>query len=262
MIVYNSEIYHYGMPRRSGRYKWGSGKNPFHHGADVVKAKEAYIKARGELRRRRLGLVGNRAIHPIAGAKLGLGINAHTSIGKAAIRATEDSDKRVNKLREAKEEAKVNYKKEKIKEKYGHLSTAELNKKLAKVEINPSTIQNKVAETRKNRDAKLAAKNAKKIEKAKEAPNSSEKAVKKAEYKATKRVLRRDRGRVMLDSVVHPYAHSYSRYAISGLTKRGKRVERTVQQNRENMYDDRRKKLAARYAYKNSKHSKGGKRIR
>lgn len=33
-ITWNDELYHYGMPRRSGRYKWGSGKNPFHHGAD------------------------------------------------------------------------------------------------------------------------------------------------------------------------------------------------------------------------------------
>lgn len=33
-IQWNKELYHYGMPRRSGRYKWGSGKNPFHHGAD------------------------------------------------------------------------------------------------------------------------------------------------------------------------------------------------------------------------------------
>lgn len=24
---------HYGVPKRSGRYPWGSGKNPFHHGA-------------------------------------------------------------------------------------------------------------------------------------------------------------------------------------------------------------------------------------
>lgn len=33
-ITWNDELYHYGMPRRSGRYKWGSGKNPFHHGSD------------------------------------------------------------------------------------------------------------------------------------------------------------------------------------------------------------------------------------
>ena len=44
MIIYNSELYHYGVPRRSGRYKWGSGKNPFHHGADAAfrKAKADY----------------------------------------------------------------------------------------------------------------------------------------------------------------------------------------------------------------------------
>ena len=30
-------IIHYGMPRRSGRYKWGSGKNPYHHGKDSGK---------------------------------------------------------------------------------------------------------------------------------------------------------------------------------------------------------------------------------
>ena len=44
MIIYNSELYHYGVPRRSGRYKWGSGKNPYHHGADAAfrKAKADY----------------------------------------------------------------------------------------------------------------------------------------------------------------------------------------------------------------------------
>ena len=35
MIIYNSELYHYGVPRRSGRYKWGSGKNPYHHGTSM-----------------------------------------------------------------------------------------------------------------------------------------------------------------------------------------------------------------------------------
>jgi len=32
-IYWNTELYHYGMPRRSGRYKWGSGEDPYHHGA-------------------------------------------------------------------------------------------------------------------------------------------------------------------------------------------------------------------------------------
>jgi len=31
--MYN-ELIHYGIPRRSGRYKWGSGKDPYHHGSD------------------------------------------------------------------------------------------------------------------------------------------------------------------------------------------------------------------------------------
>ena len=35
MIQWNQELYHYGIPRRSGRYKWGSGKNPFHHGSFI-----------------------------------------------------------------------------------------------------------------------------------------------------------------------------------------------------------------------------------
>ena len=27
----DDELYHYGMPRRSGRYPWGSGENPYQH---------------------------------------------------------------------------------------------------------------------------------------------------------------------------------------------------------------------------------------
>lgn len=33
--MYN-DLYHIGMPRRSGRYKWGSGKNPYHHGTSTA----------------------------------------------------------------------------------------------------------------------------------------------------------------------------------------------------------------------------------
>ena len=39
MVTWNNELYHYGMPRRSGRYKWGSGKNPYKH----EKNRKAYI---------------------------------------------------------------------------------------------------------------------------------------------------------------------------------------------------------------------------
>lgn len=38
-MLWNDELYHYGMPRRSGRYKWGSGKDPYHHGADGTSRK-------------------------------------------------------------------------------------------------------------------------------------------------------------------------------------------------------------------------------
>lgn len=34
-IQWNKELYHYGVPRRSGRYKWGSGEDPYHHGASA-----------------------------------------------------------------------------------------------------------------------------------------------------------------------------------------------------------------------------------
>ena len=30
------ELMHYGMPRRSGRYPWGSGKDPYQHCTDFL----------------------------------------------------------------------------------------------------------------------------------------------------------------------------------------------------------------------------------
>ena len=32
-LISGEELEHYGIPRRSGRYPWGSGENPYHHGA-------------------------------------------------------------------------------------------------------------------------------------------------------------------------------------------------------------------------------------
>lgn len=29
-------LMHYGMPRRSGRYPWGSGENPYQHSGDFL----------------------------------------------------------------------------------------------------------------------------------------------------------------------------------------------------------------------------------
>ena len=35
MAIYNGEsLEHYGTPRHSGRYPWGSGKDPYQHGRD------------------------------------------------------------------------------------------------------------------------------------------------------------------------------------------------------------------------------------
>ena len=40
------ELMHYGMPRRSGRYPWGSGENPYQHTGDFL-ARIDELKAKG-----------------------------------------------------------------------------------------------------------------------------------------------------------------------------------------------------------------------
>ena len=37
-------IMHYGMPRRSGRYPWGSGEDPYQHSKDFLGRVEEYRK--------------------------------------------------------------------------------------------------------------------------------------------------------------------------------------------------------------------------
>ena len=41
----SDELMHYGMPRRSGRYPWGSGKDPYQHSADFLARVESLEKA-------------------------------------------------------------------------------------------------------------------------------------------------------------------------------------------------------------------------
>lgn len=41
----NDHLEHYGMPRRSGRYKWGSGKDPYQSLRSSDKAGEKFIKS-------------------------------------------------------------------------------------------------------------------------------------------------------------------------------------------------------------------------
>lgn len=50
--LFNDHLAHYGLPRRSGRYKWGSGKDPYQslerkrHLKKAAKAGEHYIKSK------------------------------------------------------------------------------------------------------------------------------------------------------------------------------------------------------------------------
>lgn len=43
---YENELMHYGMPRRSGRYPWGSGENPYQHSGDFL-SRIAELKTEG-----------------------------------------------------------------------------------------------------------------------------------------------------------------------------------------------------------------------
>ena len=72
MIQWNQELYHYGIPRRSGRYKWGSGKNPFHHGSDRIgsRSKKENRELTPEERRARR----NRNIKIAAGIGITIGV--------------------------------------------------------------------------------------------------------------------------------------------------------------------------------------------
>ena len=43
----NDDIYHYGMPRRSGRYPWGSGDDPYQHGSQDFLSRVEELKKQG-----------------------------------------------------------------------------------------------------------------------------------------------------------------------------------------------------------------------
>lgn len=40
--IFDDELYHYGMPRRSGRYPWGSGEDPYQHSQDFLSRYESF----------------------------------------------------------------------------------------------------------------------------------------------------------------------------------------------------------------------------
>ena len=41
-------LMHYGMPRRSGRYPYGSGENPYQHSGDFLSRVQEFKKIRNE----------------------------------------------------------------------------------------------------------------------------------------------------------------------------------------------------------------------
>lgn len=48
-IVEEMLLMHYGMPRRSGRYPWGSGDNPYQHSSDFLSRVEEMKKSNFKL---------------------------------------------------------------------------------------------------------------------------------------------------------------------------------------------------------------------
>ena len=60
---------HYGMPRRSGRYPWGSGDNPYQHSADFMARVQSLKKSNATAVDESTGeiLTGERAIAKIMG---------------------------------------------------------------------------------------------------------------------------------------------------------------------------------------------------
>ena len=45
MSLTDDILMHYGMPRRSGRYPWGSGDNPYQHSGDFLSRVEELKKS-------------------------------------------------------------------------------------------------------------------------------------------------------------------------------------------------------------------------
>jgi len=71
------ELYHYGMPRRSGRYPWGSGDNPYQHGPGTLTIRDNELKKTG--------------LSEVERAK-SMGFNSTTDL-RAALRAEKNEEK-------------------------------------------------------------------------------------------------------------------------------------------------------------------------
>lgn len=85
MIQWDKELYHYGIPRRSGRYKWGSGKDPYHHGESIPKKiKKAYAKTA-------------LSVTKVSSKPIGAGLQTAVAVGNAAGKAQQTARNGISK---------------------------------------------------------------------------------------------------------------------------------------------------------------------
>lgn len=115
-IIWNDELYHYGVPRRSGRYKWGSGKNPFHHGSDLKSTRLGKKIARNEYaiakRTSKIKKLDKKINNGLSDKKLAKTVNKRSQLysknRKAIIKNKEYSDKkkRIDTYKKSQEEKK------------------------------------------------------------------------------------------------------------------------------------------------------------
>lgn len=59
-LIPDNELQHYGIPRKSGRYPWGSGDNPYHHGASSPSGKKLAKQQNKAIRQERRKALKNR----------------------------------------------------------------------------------------------------------------------------------------------------------------------------------------------------------
>lgn len=88
-----NELMHFGIPKRSGRYPWGSGEDPYHHGADAPGSRKDGIKKDKE-KIRREGAPGSFD-KEIRGRKKSLDVVYDTYSGEEI---TESQEKEAQKL--------------------------------------------------------------------------------------------------------------------------------------------------------------------
>lgn len=74
-IIWNNEDYlmHYGVPRKSGRYKWGSGEDPYHHGASAPRRLTKKIERkerRIEKRTNKINKINDKLNRPLSARAL------------------------------------------------------------------------------------------------------------------------------------------------------------------------------------------------